>query len=298
MCGCECCISAKSMHLSLLSRREIYMKKIKDQSCNEKNRRSGETANHIFETYKNSVMTHGKHKLKIASEMSMAKICAYPSFRYASTHWNLSLRCCAQCPRIYLPITELDHQNSHVSRTILFHVYPIIEHCTVHCRRPFNENKQCQFFDTSSDSIVTTKLYIIKKLIIMETPIIDFHQHFYILAIKNLALHLPHVNIIGNHHFCNSCREALNNHVAFQDVLCRWDDGEHVVVIFSHKIQSDCYDGNISVSIEGNSLEHWVLHTKKHNHHLCTIASVILFFTLFFRTTENKIQIQQLDASK
>ena len=32
MCGCECCISAKSIHSSLLSWRARYLKKLKDKS--------------------------------------------------------------------------------------------------------------------------------------------------------------------------------------------------------------------------------------------------------------------------
>ena len=32
MCGCECCISAKIIHSSLLSWRDKYLKKLKDQS--------------------------------------------------------------------------------------------------------------------------------------------------------------------------------------------------------------------------------------------------------------------------
>ena len=32
MCGCECCISAKSIHSSLLSWSYRYLKKLKDQS--------------------------------------------------------------------------------------------------------------------------------------------------------------------------------------------------------------------------------------------------------------------------
>ena len=42
MCGCECCISAKSMHSSLLTWRDRHLKDLKDRSNNEQNRRSGE----------------------------------------------------------------------------------------------------------------------------------------------------------------------------------------------------------------------------------------------------------------
>ena len=52
MWGCECCISAKSIHLSLLSWRDRYLKKIKDKILISQSRRSGEKVNHIYETYK------------------------------------------------------------------------------------------------------------------------------------------------------------------------------------------------------------------------------------------------------
>ena len=41
MCGCECCISTKSIHSSLLSWHDPYLKKLKYQSQNAQNRRSG-----------------------------------------------------------------------------------------------------------------------------------------------------------------------------------------------------------------------------------------------------------------
>ena len=58
MCGCECCISAKSIHLSFLSWRDRYLKKLKDKIQNAQSRRSIEKAHHIYTTYKNTVMPH------------------------------------------------------------------------------------------------------------------------------------------------------------------------------------------------------------------------------------------------
>ena len=45
MCGCECCIYAKSIHSSFLSWRDRYLKKIKNKIQNHQIRRSGK--NHI-----------------------------------------------------------------------------------------------------------------------------------------------------------------------------------------------------------------------------------------------------------
>ena len=49
MCGCKCCISAKSIHLSLLSWCDRYLKKLKDKSQNAQIRRSGEKSHHILD---------------------------------------------------------------------------------------------------------------------------------------------------------------------------------------------------------------------------------------------------------
>ena len=69
MCGCKCCISAKSMQSWLLSWRDCYFKKLKDISQNSQNRRPGEKANGIYETYKNTVMPHGRHIYAKAHDM-------------------------------------------------------------------------------------------------------------------------------------------------------------------------------------------------------------------------------------
>ena len=61
MCGCECCISAKSIHSSLLSWRDRYLKKLKDKRQNAQSRRSGERSHQIYTTSKNTVMPHGSH---------------------------------------------------------------------------------------------------------------------------------------------------------------------------------------------------------------------------------------------
>ena len=69
MCGCECCISDKSIHSELVSCRERYLKKPKDLSQNSQSRSSSEKSNHIYETYKNTMMPHGSHLYAKAYDM-------------------------------------------------------------------------------------------------------------------------------------------------------------------------------------------------------------------------------------
>ena len=86
MCGCKCCIYDKSIHSSLLSWRDSYLKKLKDQSQNAQSRRSGEKAHHIYTTYKSTVMPHGNHIYAKASDMENATMCTYPKSEHALPH--------------------------------------------------------------------------------------------------------------------------------------------------------------------------------------------------------------------
>ena len=95
----------------------------------------------------------------------------------------------------------------------------------------------------------------------METSIADFHTSFYITSIKNLEFHLPHIRIIGTNNYGNTRREAFKRRSANQDVLSRRDYTERVVTSFSHKIKSEEYGGNRSVSIEGIALDHFIVPT-------------------------------------
>ena len=90
----------------------------------------------------------------------------------------------------------------------------------------------------------------------METSISDFHISFYMPAIQKLAFHLPYVRILGTNHCGEMRRTDFKRRENFQDILCRRDYADRVVASSANQIQSEYYDGNISVSIEGIALEH------------------------------------------
>ena len=69
----------------------------------------------------------------------------------------------------------------------------------------------------------------------METSISDFHTSLYILEIKNLVFHLPHVRIIWTNHCNNTLREAFKILIANQDVFFHSDYSERVVAILHIK---------------------------------------------------------------
>ena len=138
--GRGCCISSKNMHSSLLSWRDRFLEKLKDKRCSAQDRRSGEMANHLFETYKNTFMPHGNHMFQTAYDTIMENLFTYPSSTYSLALWKCVLCCCAKYTGIDIPGTESDRQKSNVIS---------ISHCTVHGGLTFNEKKQCQFCETS-----------------------------------------------------------------------------------------------------------------------------------------------------
>ena len=91
----------------------------------------------------------------------------------------------------------------------------------------------------------------------MESSIVDFHQDFYIPAIQKLVYQLTYVRILRMHYCGKPLREAFNHCSDIQDVLCRFDYAERVVVRFAHQIKYEYYGGNMYVSIEGVALEHF-----------------------------------------
>ena len=79
----------------MLSWRDWYLKKkLKDQSINAQNRRSGEKVNNIYETYKNLVIPYGHQIYAKVYDMEKATMGAYPKSDNALPHRKCVLQCC------------------------------------------------------------------------------------------------------------------------------------------------------------------------------------------------------------
>ena len=180
MCVCECCISAKSMHSSLLPWRDFHLRNLNDLNQNSQNRRYDEMDNLIFYTYKKYVMPHGFHIYATVAEMYMKIMCAYPPYQHALSHWKCVLVCCSNLPHIDILDQYSDRRNSNASPSINFHFYHLIARCTVRERQPLDEKKICSLCLQDLDNVTHAKIYTRKELVMMETYISDFHKSFYI----------------------------------------------------------------------------------------------------------------------
>ena len=77
-----------------------------------------------------------------------------------------------------------------------------------------------------------------------------------------LEFHLPRVRILSTNHCGNLRLTAFTCTELCQDVLCCRDYADIIFAIFAYQIQSECYSGNISVSIESIALENFSAFTK------------------------------------
>ena len=118
-------------------------KKLKYLIQNAQNKRSGEKENCIYATYKNIVMTHGRHIYAKAYDMENARMCAYSHSDHALPHWKFVLRCCAQCPSINISDQEIYDQYPDTSPSIRFHIYHLISSCKKYGRVLLTDKKIC-----------------------------------------------------------------------------------------------------------------------------------------------------------
>ena len=95
----------------------------------------------IYETYQNTVNTHGRHIYSKASDMVKATIFAYPQSNHALPHWKCLLQFCDDCPCINIPDQEINNQYSETTPPIRFLIYHIIAHCTAHGIIPLKDKK-------------------------------------------------------------------------------------------------------------------------------------------------------------
>ena len=190
---------------------------------------------------------------------------------------------------MYQSSKETDNPYSDTTPSIRFHIYHIIARCTDHGRIPLKDKKICHMCKQESSSDESAKIYTRKYLVMMETKIYDFGTSFYIPSIQKLTFHLPHVCILSTNHCGEMQRTYFKRRDLFQDFLCRCDYAERLVARFSNQIQSEYYGGNISVSIEGISLEHFSALPKAYVHSTTQSLQRHAVFHSFYMMIANKM---------
>ena len=94
----------------------------------------GENKISIYETYKNTVMSHRRHIYAKTHNMSKEKMYEYLKSDHASLHWKCVMWFCARCLSFNIPEQETDDQYTNTSTSIRFQSYHLIENCSTHAR--------------------------------------------------------------------------------------------------------------------------------------------------------------------
>ena len=116
ICGCECCLSFKSMNFSLLIWVDSCLKQLKDISQNAQKRSAGEISSPIFETYNNAVRPRVCNIYNNAADMSMATMCPCTFKYHGLPHWKFLLHCCDKLPSIFLPSQDENKDTTRVQQ--------------------------------------------------------------------------------------------------------------------------------------------------------------------------------------
>ena len=116
----------------------------------------------VYETYKNTVIPHGRSIYAKAYDMVTAKMCVYPRSDHVLPHWKCVLQCCAKCLGVNLPDQEKDEQYPYTSPPICFHIYHLIACCTKHGRITLTDKKTFRKCQQDSVSVQSIKIYTSK----------------------------------------------------------------------------------------------------------------------------------------
>ena len=96
-------------------------------------------------------------------------------------------------------------------------------------------------------------LYERVKLFTIQLKIGDFHKDFYIQQIEKLAYHRSYYNILGKYHVSDI------RHKAFESTpgdISNWSDyAERFTFEPGGELQNECFDNNLTLSMEGCCLD-------------------------------------------
>ena len=159
-------------------------------------------------------------------------MCTYTQSEHALPHWKYVLRCCTECPCIYLPDHEKKkRQHPQLGFTFITSLDVVLLMVKLHWRtRKYVTcvNKNLYQIHLQKYTPETSSLW-------WRQPYLIFI--FYILAMQKLSFQLPHVRILGTNHCGEMRHTAFKRRELFQDALCCRDYSERAVASFDNQIQ-------------------------------------------------------------
>ena len=249
MCGCEKCLSIRSLQQSLNAWRFRYLRQLGDKANSLPEGEARQLALARLEDYRSAVLVDGK-AIHPKPKFALKSIQCLNVNNFNYPHWNCVLRRCSVCPQYPIHLEERGTNND--APKISFHVYLPVTNCTQHGPLP-ERAKTCPSCEADNYSGKKGKVRTRKHLTLLSRPIGTFLEEFYLPALDVYAYHRPHCQILGKSE-CGTLR-----HLAFlskaTSIKTIRDYSERLNATFDQEIQSEHFGNSRSLSIEGCAVE-------------------------------------------
>ena len=275
MCGCTTCNTSKYLQTSLNAWRRKHMKHMEAQAHASRSRAKASLIED-YEQYSQFVFPENEARHPRCEDAADSVLCA-PTPECSLPNWKCVLRKCTLCSTIDIPDLELDTSNT--APIIMFHTYMtqyscsqhgvvLLEKVTYYLDDAGKKHNTCwfceQLIQAKTPNFVRGRLYEKVKLFSIQRKIGDFHKHFYIRQIEKLAYHRSYYKILGKFHVADVRQQAFASTPG--DISTRSDYAEKFGFAPDGQLQSEYYDNNRTLSMEGCCLDHFLPTENVINH--------------------------------
>ena len=253
ICGCECCITVKMLHQSLMqyksSNRSLRSNHQLDMFFNKLN--SGQDTTINFHTRPTDVV-----------QLITCSPCVENQYK-----WHCLLDRCSKCSarnHHWYGLRQLKESAQMQGQVIHFGVYKIHTRCKVHGKLSSGSKTcpLCQQNSSEKDGLIISK----KELTKMQSPLNVFLNDYYFPQVHKFKYHMSLVQMLGK--FQTKCwlKKAFEEHPTW--FLTEMDYAERLKKEMNNEIQSDHFGHHATLSIEGCTMEHHRIKSSSNTYEL------------------------------
>jgi hypothetical protein len=188
MCGCEKCLSIRTLQQSLNAWRFRCLRQLSVEANSLPEGEARQLALARLADYRSAVLVDDK-PIHPKPKIALKSIQCTNVNNFNFLHWNCVLRQCSVCPQY--PIHVKEQRTNNDAPTISFHVYLPVTNCTQHGRLP-ERAKTCPSCEADGHVGKKGKVRTRKHLTLLSRPIGTSLKEFYLPALDAYAYHRPH----------------------------------------------------------------------------------------------------------
>lgn len=241
ICGCECCITIKMLHQSLMHYKSV-----------NRSLRS----NHQLDIFLNGMESEQDSTTNFHSRPSdLVKLITCPPCMDNQYKWHCLLDRCNTCSsrnHNWYGLRHCKESDSNQGQNIHFGIYKLHTRCKVHGKLTAGSKEcpLCALNITEKDALIISK----KELTKMQSSVSIFLNDYYFPHLHKFKYHIALVQMLGKF------QTKLWRKKAFEEnprcLLTEMDYAERMKKEMDNEIQSDHFGHHASLSIEGCTMEH------------------------------------------